>query len=345
MWFGDLVTMRWFDDVWMKEVFANFMASKIVNPSFPQVNHQLRFLLSNYPSAYDVDRTAGANAIRQPLANLNGAGSLYGAIIYQKAPIVMRNLEALMGEDAFRDGLRSYLSKYSFANAAWPDLIAILDAGTSEDLAAWSRAWVEEPGRPTIRPSITSIDKRIQTLSFTQEDPRQRGLTWNQQMQVTLGYADGNRTLPVHLTGQQARPTVPVVAGQGRDDRDPNQQEKDAEHPSILTTAVSRQNLVSGRPHDISCAACRVGALRRKTRRTGRAQRATNRRTQRQLRPSPLPGECPRNKPQQRTGPGPRATERRRAPPRESRRAQQARPMQAWPTCPTPRPASPSMNW
>jgi hypothetical protein len=59
MWFGDLVTMRWFNDVWMKEVFANFMAAKIVNPSFPQVNHELRFLLAHYPSAYQVDRTAG----------------------------------------------------------------------------------------------------------------------------------------------------------------------------------------------------------------------------------------------------------------------------------------------
>ncbi|MCM3881031.1 MAG: hypothetical protein ND807_13055, partial [Vicinamibacterales bacterium] len=58
MWFGDLVTMKWFDDVWMKEVFANFMAAKIVNPTFPQVNHELRFLLSNYPDAYSVDRTA-----------------------------------------------------------------------------------------------------------------------------------------------------------------------------------------------------------------------------------------------------------------------------------------------
>ena len=64
MWFGDLVTMRWFDDVWMKEVFANFMAAKIVNPSFPAVNHDLRFLLDNYPAAYAVDRTAGTNAIR-----------------------------------------------------------------------------------------------------------------------------------------------------------------------------------------------------------------------------------------------------------------------------------------
>ena len=62
MWFGDLVTMRWFNDVWMKEVFANFMAAKIVNPSFPEVNHELRFLLSHYPAAYEVDRTPGTNA-------------------------------------------------------------------------------------------------------------------------------------------------------------------------------------------------------------------------------------------------------------------------------------------
>ncbi len=99
MWFGDLVTMRWFNDVWMKEVFANFMAAKIVNPSFPEVNHDLRFLYAHYPAAYDVDRTAGTNAIRQPLDNLNEAGSLYGAIIYQKAPIVMRHLEQVLGDD------------------------------------------------------------------------------------------------------------------------------------------------------------------------------------------------------------------------------------------------------
>ncbi|MBF8300787.1 MAG: hypothetical protein HW394_1157, partial [Acidobacteria bacterium] len=105
MWFGDLVTMRWFNDVWMKEVFASFMAGKIVNPSFPQVNHDLRFLLANYPAAYQVDRTAGANPIRQPLANLDEAGQLYGAIIYQKAPIAMRQLETIVGETAFRDGL------------------------------------------------------------------------------------------------------------------------------------------------------------------------------------------------------------------------------------------------
>ena len=122
MWFGDLVTMSWFNDVWMKEVFANFMAAKIVNPSFPSMNHDLRFVLQHLPAAYDVDRTDGANPIRQPLANLNEAGSLYGAIIYQKAPVVMRQLELLVGEEAFRAGVREYLDAHRFGNADWTDL-------------------------------------------------------------------------------------------------------------------------------------------------------------------------------------------------------------------------------
>jgi aminopeptidase N len=97
MWFGDLVTMRWFDDVWMKEVMANVMAGKIVGPAFPDLNHDLLFLLEHYPAAYGIDRTQGANPIRQPLANLNEAGSLYGDIIYHKAPIAVRQLELLVG--------------------------------------------------------------------------------------------------------------------------------------------------------------------------------------------------------------------------------------------------------
>ena len=150
MWFGDLVTMKWFDDVWMKEVFANFMAARIANPSFPAVNHELRFLASHYPAAYAVDRTSGTHPIRQPLDNLAHAGSQYGAIIYQKAPIVMRQLELLLGVENLRDGLRVYLQRFQFGNATWRDLIDILDERSNLDVAAWSRVWVEEPGRPQL---------------------------------------------------------------------------------------------------------------------------------------------------------------------------------------------------
>lgn len=151
MWFGDLVTMRWFDDVWTKEVFANFMAAKIVEPNFPQIDHALRFFLSHYPAAYEIDRSLGTHPIRQPLDNLNDAASLYGPIIYQKAPIVMDQLERLLGSTQLRDGLRTYLKNFAFANATWPELIHILDQLTPLDLASWSQRWVEAPGRPTIQ--------------------------------------------------------------------------------------------------------------------------------------------------------------------------------------------------
>ncbi len=200
MWFGDLVTMKWFNDVWMKEVFANFMAAKIVNPSFPDVNHDLRFLFQHYPAAYDVDRTEGANPIRQDLANLNEAGSLYGAIIYQKAPIVMRQLERIMGAEGLRDGLRDYLKTHSFGNATWSDLVAVLDARTPEDLAAWSRAWVEEPGRPVIKTEVEISDQHIDRLAFTQSDPRGRQIAWPERLQVLADSAAGVRTFDIKVS-------------------------------------------------------------------------------------------------------------------------------------------------
>jgi aminopeptidase N len=201
MWFGDLVTMRWFNDVWMKEVFANFMAAKIVNPSFPAVNHDLRFLLSNYPAAYEVDRTPGANPIRQVLDNLNEAGSMYGAIIYQKAPVVMRHLETLLGADNFRDGLRDYLKRHAFANATWSDLITVLDSRTPVDLQQWSRAWVDQPGRPAIQTELQIKDGKIARLAFRQRDPRGRNLTWPQQLRVAIGTPAGREMLIVDLNG------------------------------------------------------------------------------------------------------------------------------------------------
>jgi aminopeptidase N len=213
MWFGDLVTMRWFDDVWLKEVFANFMAAKIVNPSFPAINHELRFLLDYYPAAYDVDRTEGSNPIRQHLANLNEAGTLYGNIIYDKAPIVMRQLESLVGADAFRDGLRDYLKRFSFGNATWSELIRLLDDKTPGDLAAWSHAWVDEDRRPVVTTELAVENQRIARLTLHQGDPdRRRGLLWTQQIDVALGYRDRIE----HVRTQLNAASVEVAGALGR---------------------------------------------------------------------------------------------------------------------------------
>lgn len=181
MWFGDLVTMDWFNDVWTKEVFANFFAAKLVNPSFSKIDHQLRSHLRLHPRAYAVDRTEGPNPIRQELPNLNEAGTLYGGIIYNKAPIMMQQLEIVLGEENLRDGIREYLNRFSFSNATWADLIDILDKRSDIDLKSWSEVWVNTPGRPTFTVNDQS--------ELDQKDPYQLNRKWPQKFTLKKGAA------------------------------------------------------------------------------------------------------------------------------------------------------------
>ncbi len=185
IWFGDLVTMKWFDDVWLKEVFAGYMSDKIVSPDFPDINHDLRFLLSRYPAAYSVDRTTGTNPVIQDLGNMKDAGSLYGAIIYNKAPIVMRQLEKLAGDENLRKAIQIYLRDYSWGNARWDDLITIIEKVTREPLEEWSRMWVREAGMPVITPIIGKED-RYYRVSFRENDPAENLRHWPQTLEVIV---------------------------------------------------------------------------------------------------------------------------------------------------------------
>ncbi len=202
MWFGDLVTMRWFNDVWMKEVFANFMADKIAKVAQPLSNYELEFLISHFPAAYGVDRTEGPNAIGQPLDNLNQAGTMYGPIIYHKAPIMMRQLERLMGADALRDGLREYLKKYAYGNATWPELIAILDQYTPADLVAWNKVWVNETGRPRFGYDLAWDATRIKKLTITQQSEDEVDRIWPQSFEIALLYQDRVEEITVNMDAE-----------------------------------------------------------------------------------------------------------------------------------------------
>ncbi|GAB3196553.1 M1 family aminopeptidase [Pontibacter aydingkolensis] len=203
MWFGDLVTMQWFNDVWMKEVFANFMADKISQVTMADSNYDLKFLLSHFPAAYGVDRTAGANPIRQKLENLQDAGTLYGNIIYHKAPIMMRQLERLMGEADFKDGLREYLKTYANSNATWPQLIEILDARTPADLQAWNQVWVNETGRPQFNYELKTAENKITSFTISQKGEDVSDRLWPQYFEVALVYPDRVEELTVNMAAQQ----------------------------------------------------------------------------------------------------------------------------------------------
>ena len=203
MWFGDLVTMKWFDDVWMKEVFANFMADKIMNPIFPKVNHNLQFFTAHYATAYAEDRSLGTHPIKQHLANLKNAGSLYGAIIYNKAPIMMRQLEASMGKEAFQKGIEKYIQKYANDNADWNNLVEILDAETPLDMKKWSEVWVNKSGRAIFTDKIEYDSKnRIKKFEISQQAEDKSDNIWPQIFQIGFVYADNVKVLTANIKEQ-----------------------------------------------------------------------------------------------------------------------------------------------
>lgn len=204
LWFGDMVTMDWFNDVWMKEVFANFMADKSTGASTDKSVYDLKFLTAHYPAAYSVDRTLGANPIRQVLDNLQNAGMMYGPIIYDKAPIMMRQLELLIGEEAFRKGVNEYLSKYAYNNASWPDLITILDKHTPKDLQSWNKVWVNDPGRPIIDYNVQYKGEKIERFTiFQKPEYGKEQKSWPQEFEISLFYTDRVEKVNIKLEGKQ----------------------------------------------------------------------------------------------------------------------------------------------
>jgi aminopeptidase N len=199
MWFGDLVTMNWFTDVWMKEVFANFMADKSIEAVTGRAAFDLKFLVDHFPAAYGIDRTQGSNPIRQDLDNLKDAGTLYGNIIYHKAPIMMRQLERLMGKDRFQQGVREYLHKFANGNASWSDLIGILDEYADADLQKWNREWVNDTGRPVIDYELEEKNNKISKFTIRQKPEYGDARVWPQLFEVKFYYAGHSKEFSINL--------------------------------------------------------------------------------------------------------------------------------------------------
>ena len=206
MWFGDYVTMEWFDDVWTKEVFANYFAARMTEPLFPDINHTLNRMKTLTSAALSEDRTEGSTSIRQPLDNLSNAGLIYGQTIYNKAPVVMDKLVEIMGEEAFREGIKEYLTTYAYSNATWDDLVSILDKRCDEDLATFSDVWVNQRGMPHI-----SLERRDNTLTVADSDPLGRGLSWPQRFTVTAVTAEGEKHhIDVDVKSEPTTYTLPA---------------------------------------------------------------------------------------------------------------------------------------
>ncbi|HEY2849920.1 MAG TPA: M1 family aminopeptidase [Gemmatimonadaceae bacterium] len=203
-WFGDLVTMRWFDDLWLKEGFATYMAAKGLADLEPSSDAWKSFYQSNKPLAYGVDQTTGTTPLWQALSNLDQAKSAYGAIVYNKAPSVLMQLNYLVGERAFRAGVHQFLSDHAYANATWQDLLGSIGKAWGRPLDAFGRNFMLRPGMPEVQQQLTVRDGKIVKLELAQKPAQALSGpgAWPMRTQLLLAY-DGARadtTIPVSLS-------------------------------------------------------------------------------------------------------------------------------------------------
>ena len=212
-WFGDFATMRWFDDLWLKEGFATYLAAVMQSDLDPGANAWKTFYLRNKPAAYAVDASSGTTPVWQQLENLDQAKSNYGAIVYNKAPGILRQLNYLVGDTAFRDGLRAYLRDHAYGNASWRDLIGAVGGAAHRPLDGWGASYILRPGMPVITPRLVLKGGKISRLTIDQHPAHalSGAAPWPVRVDLLLGYVDApSERIPVELLG---RTTIVQAAG------------------------------------------------------------------------------------------------------------------------------------
>jgi aminopeptidase N len=199
-WFGDLVTMRWFDDLWLKEGFAQYMAYDALDNVKPGENIWKRFYQAIKPAAYAIDSTKGTTPIYQDIPNLKDAKSAYGAIVYSKAPGLLKQLAFVLGEDKFKEGLRLYLKEHAYGNAEWNDLVHSFERVSGKSLEEWAAVWIRRRGMPQVDVAWSCDGQdRVDHFTLSQHDVLGEAGIWPVAMEVLLHYQGQP---PLRLRGQ-----------------------------------------------------------------------------------------------------------------------------------------------
>ena len=226
-WFGNLVTMVWWDDLWLNEAFATWMAYKIVDAWRPSWRIWMDFEAGK-GAALALDALVSAHPIRAEVANAEEAGESFDAITYEKGGAVLRMLEGFLGEDRFRDGIRLYMRRHRESNATANDLWGALGEASGQPIIEMANGWIRQTGYPLIDVAL-GVDQRIagapgtatvtlrQRRFFADPDaaasvPHAAATRW--MVPVVLRYRDaaGIKEQPVLLRSGADAETVPLAA-------------------------------------------------------------------------------------------------------------------------------------
>ena len=157
MWFGDLVTMMWWDDLWLNESFASWMGDKATDHLFPEWDMWTQFLTSDTNRGLSLDGLKNSHPIEQEVANPDEIGQLFDAISYSKGASILRMLEQFLGEDVFQSGIHSYLTHNAYENARTQDLWNSLGEASGQPVGAIMDTWVKQTGYPVINVEATRL--------------------------------------------------------------------------------------------------------------------------------------------------------------------------------------------
>lgn len=168
MWFGDLVTMQWWDDLWLNEAFASWASNWAMAQATEFSDQWASFLALYKRPAYEMDMGPGRHPIRGEVVDVNGAMANFDSITYVKGQSVLRQLMAYIGEDAFVEGLRAYFREHAFGNTVLDDLMSAYAAAAGRDLSAWTASWLDRSGT-----DVLSLDgSTVRAESPDDEAPR-----------------------------------------------------------------------------------------------------------------------------------------------------------------------------
>ena len=222
MWFGNLVTMRWWNDLWLNESFAEWASTTCQAEATHWVDAWTTFGTHEKDWAYRQDQLSSTHPIVAEIRDLEDVEVNFDGITYAKGASVLKQLVAYVGREPFRDGLRSYFAKHSWGNTTLDDLLVELEATSGRDLRSWSKLWLETAGVSTLRP-LVEVDDRGLISSVAIEQTCAPGFETMRPHRLAIGLftvRDGelHRTDRIEVDVDGALTDVPELVGREQPD-------------------------------------------------------------------------------------------------------------------------------
>ncbi len=216
MWFGDLVTMKWFNDLWLNESFATYMAYVSMVGATRFKNAWLDFATRMKSNARAQDQLPTTHPIVADIPDVESVHLNFDAITYEKGASVLKQLVTWVGEEHFYKGISEYFHRHEYGNTELPDFLRPLEEASARDLAAWSRLWLEKEGVNTLATELETDGDRIKHVAILQSAPAQHPTLRPQRMRLGL-YDLHESTLrhrsSVELDVDGERTPVPELVG------------------------------------------------------------------------------------------------------------------------------------